>query len=277
MPELPEVETLAHGLRPLLTDRTIVAAAVDWPRTVALPAVGEFETRIVGQRIHAVSRRGKYLILQLDQDYLVFHLKMSGRLHITPGGTPPDRHTRLRLELDNHQQLRFQDPRKFGQAYLTSNLDQVTQTLGPEPLADDFTCENFCRLLTKRSGRLKSLLLNQSFLAGLGNIYADEALFMARIHPLRSADSLLPEEQVRLYQSICSVLDSAIKNQGTTLQDRSYLDVHGQEGTYQDQIAVYGRKGKPCRRCQTPIERIVIGGRATHFCPNCQLQRPLPQ
>lgn len=270
MPELPEVETFARGLHPLLADRTIVAAAVDWPRTVALPSVDEFEARIVGQRICSVGRRGKYLILQLHRDYLLIHLKMSGRLQIKPGGTLPDRHTRFRLELDNHQQLRFQDPRKFGRAYLTSDPKQVTATLGPEPLADDFSREDFCRLLAGRTGRLKSLLLNQTFLAGLGNIYADEALFMARLHPLRPADSLLPEEQARLYESIRFVLNSAIENQGTTLKDKSYLDVHGQEGAFQEQVAVYGRKGRPCSYCQTPIERVVIGGRSACFCPQCQ-------
>lgn len=276
MPELPEVETLARGLQPLLADRTIVAAAVDWPRTVAFPRVDEFERRIVGQRIRSVGRRGKYLILQLDRDDLLIHLKMSGRLQIAPGGALPDQHTRFRLELDNHQQLRFQDPRKFGRVYLTDDPQQVTGTLGPEPLADDFTREDFCRLLARRKGRLKSLLLNQAFLAGLGNIYADEALFMARLHPLRPADSLLPEEQARLYESIRSVLNSAIKNQGTTLRDKAYRDVYGQEGAFQEQVAVYGRRGMPCPCCQTPIERIVIGGRSAYFCPHCQPPWPSP-
>jgi formamidopyrimidine-DNA glycosylase len=270
MPELPEVETVVRGLRGLLLGRTITGAAVDWPRTVAFPSANEFERHIAGRRIESVSRRGKYVVAELDRGFLLIHLKMSGRLRIGSGWEPPDRHTRILFNLDDGRQLRFQDARKFGRVYLVDDPAQVVGKLGPEPLAADFTLDSFRRLLARRSGRLKPLLLNQAFLAGLGNIYADEALFAAHLHPLRQVDSLLPEEQAHLYESIRTVLSQAITGRGTTLDDYGYTDADGQAGTYQEQIAVYGRKGEPCLRCGAPIERIVIGGRSSHFCRRCQ-------
>jgi formamidopyrimidine-DNA glycosylase len=271
MPELPEVETVVRGLREPLIGRTITGAMVDWPRVVAFPPADEFEMYIVGRLIASVARRGKYVVVELDHGSLLIHLKMSGQLRIGPGGEPPDRHTRVLFDLDDGQQLRFQDARKFGRVYLVDDPAQVTGGLGPEPLAADFTLDGFRRLLARRSGRLKPLLLNQAFLAGLGNIYADEALFAAQLHPLRQADSLLPEEQARLYESIRAVLNRAIAGRGTTLDDRGYTDADGRVGTYQEQIAVYGRKGESCLQCGALIERIVIGGRSSHFCPCCQL------
>jgi formamidopyrimidine-DNA glycosylase len=276
MPELPEVETVVRGLRESLAGRTIIAATALWSRTVAVPPADDFERRIVGRRVVSVARRGKYVVVKLDRGSLLVHLKMSGRLQIRPAAEPPDRHTRAILKLDNGWQLHFQDARKFGRIYLVDDPVQITGGLGPEPLDADFTLDNFCRLLVRRSGRLKPLLLNQAFLAGLGNIYADEALFAARLHPLRGAGSLLPAEQARLYESIRAVLSRAIAGRGTTLDDRGYTDAAGLAGTYQDQIAVYGRKGEPCPRCGTPIERIVIGGRSSHFCPRCQPEQTVP-
>jgi formamidopyrimidine-DNA glycosylase len=272
MPELPEVETVVRGLRAPLIGRTITGATVDWPRSVAFPKepADAFTRRIVGRRVVSVTRRGKYVVVELDRGSLLIHLKMSGRLQIRPAGEPPDRHTRAVFELDDGWQLCFQDARKFGRMYLVDDPAQVTRGLGPEPLAADFTLDSFRRLLAGRSGRLKPLLLNQAFLAGLGNIYADEALFAAHLHPLRHANSLLAEEQARLYESIRAVLSRAIAGRGTTLEDHGYTDTVGQAGTYQEQIAVYGRKGEPCPRCAAPIERIVIGGRSSHFCPRCQ-------
>jgi formamidopyrimidine-DNA glycosylase len=160
--------------------------------------------------------------------------------------------------------------RKFGRVYLVDQLDEVTASLGPEPLAEDFSLDDFCQRLAQRSGRLKSLLLNQEFLAGVGNIYADESLFAARIHPLRKANSLTAGERAALYEAIRYVLRRAIANRGTTLDDQGYTDAEGQAGAYQDQIAVYARAGQACFVCNTPIERIVVGGRSTHFCPHCQ-------
>lgn len=270
MPELPEVETVARGLREPLVGRTFTGVTVRWPRTIAHPAVDELAQQIVGRRVVAVGRRGKYVVVELDRGYLLVHLKMSGRLRVAPAGEPPDEHTHTVFSLDDGQQLHFRDVRKFGRVYLVDAAAQVTAALGPEPLDDAFTLDAFRSLLARRSGRLKSLLLNQAFVAGLGNIYADESLFAARLHPLRRADSLTPEEQQRLYEAIRAVLRRAVANRGTTLDDQGYTDAQGRPGGYQDEIAVYGRKDAPCPACQTPIERLVIGGRSTHFCPRCQ-------
>jgi formamidopyrimidine-DNA glycosylase len=273
MPELPEVETVVRGLRAPLIGRSITGVSVAWPRTIARPSVDDLVARVVGRRITLVGRRGKYLIIGLDQGYLLIHLKMSGRLQVVPAAHPPDKHVRVLFDLDNGQQLRFQDVRKFGRLYAVDDPAEVTVGLGPEPLADDFTLDEFCHLLSRRSGRLKSLLLNQQFLAGLGNIYADEVLFSARLHPLRKASSLTRDEQDRLYRAIRTVLGHAVASRGTTLDDRGYVDALGQPGMYQEQLAVYGRQGEPCHRCQLPIERIIIGGRSAHFCPGCQVER----
>jgi formamidopyrimidine-DNA glycosylase len=271
VPELPEVETVARGLRALVMGRAIAGVTVGWSRIIAHPPLEQFAERIVGRRVASIDRRGKYVVVALDRGYLLIHLKMSGRLLVVAAEEPLDRHVHLVFDLDDGCQLRFRDARKFGRVYLVDDPSEVTAELGPEPLADDFTLDEFRRLLARRSGRLKSLLLNQQFLAGLGNIYADEVLFAARLHPLRNADSLMPDEQLRLYEAIRLVLGEAVASRGTTLNDGGYIDARGQSGAYQEQIAVYGRTGQPCVRCHTNIERIVIGGRSTHFCPLCQV------
>lgn len=272
MPELPEVETVAESLRAHLVGRKITGAAVSWHRTIAQPAADEFVQQIIGRKIRSVTRRGKYVVIEMERGYLLVHLKMSGQLHILPAGEPLNSHVRVVLNLDSGQQLRFRDTRKFGRIYLVDNPQDVTAGLGPEPLDKDFTLDEFRRLLARRTGRLKPLLLNQHFLAGLGNIYADEALFAAQLHPLRKADSLTADEQARLYEAIRSVLGSAVAGRGTTLSDGGYADASGQPGSYQTRLAVYGRTGQPCLRCDTPVERIVLGGRSAHYCPNCQME-----
>jgi formamidopyrimidine-DNA glycosylase len=274
MPELPEVETVARGLCQPLQSRTITGVIVEWPRTIAYPSLERFTEDLVGRCVASVRRRGKYIIVDLDRGHLLIHLKMSGQLQITPTNQIPDKHTRVLIDLDDGQQLRFRDTRKFGRMYLVDDPEQVTAPLGPEPLASDFTLEDFAHLFGRRSGRIKSLLLNQTFLAGLGNIYADEVLFASKIHPLRKADSLTLDERARLYRAIRQVLSSAVTGRGTTLDDGGYTDTEGREGTYQQWIAVYGRRGKPCFRCQTPIERVIIGGRSSHYCPRCQPEKP---
>ena len=270
MPELPEVETVVRGLRPALVGRTFTGATVRWPRTIAHPEADRFPAQLAGRRITAVGRRGKYIVLTLDRGWLLIHLKMSGRLRVVPADEPLEAHTHTTFDLDDGRQLRFRDVRKFGRVHLVDDAEQVIGQLGPEPLADDFTLAVFRQRLARRSGRLKSLLLNQQFLAGLGNIYADESLFAARLHPLRRADTLSPAEQARLYAAIRATLSAAIAGQGTTLSDGGYTDAQGRSGRYQARLAVYGRRGQPCPVCGTPIERIIVGGRSTHFCPGCQ-------
>ncbi|MGD8623277.1 MAG: bifunctional DNA-formamidopyrimidine glycosylase/DNA-(apurinic or apyrimidinic site) lyase [Anaerolineae bacterium] len=270
MPELPEVETVARGLRASLVGRTIGGATVRWPRTIATHTPAAFERQIAGRSVVSVGRRGKYVVLTLDEGYLLIHLKMSGRLRVVPAGEAQDKHTHTLFDLDDGRQLRFRDVRKFGRVHLVAEMEEVTGHLGPEPLADDFDLERFRRLLARRSGRLKSLLLNQTFLAGLGNIYADESLFAAGLDPRRKADSLTADEEARLYSAIRRVLQEAVSRRGTTLDDGGYRDAEGEAGRFQSEIAVYGRRGEPCFKCGTAIERIVLGGRSTHFCPHCQ-------
>jgi formamidopyrimidine-DNA glycosylase len=270
MPELPEVETIVRGLRDSLPGRRISGVTVHWPRSIGYPSASLFSTEVVGRRIASVGRRGKYIHLELEEGHLLVHLKMSGRLRLAPPDAAPGAYSRVVLELDDGQQLRFDDPRKFGRMYLVPDPRQVTAPLGPEPLGEGLPLEDFRCLLARRSGRLKPLLLNQTFLAGLGNIYADETLFAARLHPLRQARSLTAGDQERLYEAIRSVLNQAIAGYGTTLDDNGYVDARGERGTFQDQIAVYGRTGRPCTCCGAPVERLVIGGRSAHFCPRCQ-------
>ncbi len=271
MPELPEVETIARGLDASLSGRTITGVTVRWERSIACPGVKQFEEQILGRQVRSIGRRGKYLVFELDSGYLLIHLKMSGRLYVVPAGQFLEKHEHTTFDLDDGRQLRFWDVRKFGRVYLVDRPERVTGGLGPEPLAEDLTLGEFRRRLAFRSGRLKSLLLNQAFLAGLGNIYADEVLFQAGLHPQRTVPSLTPAEEVRLYEAIGNVLRQAIADSGTTLGDGGYVDARGEAGDYQERIAVYGRTGEPCLRCQTPIERLVIGGRSSHFCPTCQV------
>ena len=271
MPELPEVETVAGDLRKRLVGLVITGVAVSWHRSIARLSVDEFERRIVGRRVRSITRRAKYVVVELDRGHLLVHLMMSGRLYLVSAEAPPHDHLRVVLNLDNGQELRFQDTRKFGRMYLVDDPQEITAGLGPEPLDEDVTVDDFRRQLARRNARLKSLLLNQQFLAGLGNIYADESLFAAQLHPLRRADSLTQVEQACLYEAIRAVLRSAVQGRGTTLSDGGYTDASGQAGTFQAALMVYGRGGDACLRCQTPIERIVVGGRSTHYCPNCQV------
>jgi formamidopyrimidine-DNA glycosylase len=270
MPELPEVETVVRGLRASLVGRTITGMTAHWPRTIVSPELDEFAARIVDRRVQAVRRRGKYVLIDLDKGHLLIHLKMSGRLLLVPASEPLDEYTHTIFDLNDGHQLRFRDVRKFGRVYLVESPEEVTGHLGPEPLEEAFTLADFRQVLGRRTGRLKSLLLNQEFVAGLGNIYADESLYAAHLHPLRAADSLTAEEQARLYEAIRAVLRRAIVSRGTTLDDTGYVDAQGEPGAYQAQIAVYGRAGEPCPTCNTSIERLVVGGRSTHFCPRCQ-------
>jgi len=270
MPELPEVETIVNGLRGPLIGRTFTGVRVGWENIVARPAVPEFQRRIRGQQILSIRRRGKYLIADLSGgDSLIIHLKMTGQLTVRPGDAPADKYGHIVFDLDNGRQLRFLDTRKFGRVYLVADEKEVVGSLGPEPLADDFTLSAFSALVRKRKGTLKPLLLNQQFIAGIGNIYADEALFVAGLHPQRKADTLTEEEIERLYQAIRQVLRQALADQGTTF-DRAYRKVDGEEGEHQENLRVFRRKGQPCPRCGSTIERILVGGRGTHFCPRCQ-------
>jgi formamidopyrimidine-DNA glycosylase len=275
MPELPEVETLVRGLREPLMGQTIQAAvfSAGVGRMTNIPA-GHFAERIAGQAIRGVGRRAKYIVLTLDQDTLLIHLKMTGRLYVLPPTvtSEADRYLRVRFPLANGTELRFSDARRFGRVYLAAKPEEVLPALGPEPLEPEFTVKAFSERLTGRKAILKSLLLDQSFVAGIGNIYADESLHIARLHPLRTADTLSKPEIKRLHGAIRQALEDGVRYQGASIQ--WYRKADGEKGQSQEHLRVYHdpriEKDKRCPNCGTPIETIRVGQRGTHFCPVCQ-------
>ncbi len=267
MPELPEVETIARQLSPLVCGKRIREVRVLWPRTVAKPSVEELLGRLPGQSILALQRRGKYLIFSLSRDTFLLHLRMSGDLQWRAPGDPPQKHDRLWLVLeagDEHQILAFHDPRKFGRVWLVQNSADVLSALGPEPFDESFTPLQLFERLRASRRRLKPLLLDQSFLAGLGNIYADEALHRASLHPLRSAASLSEAEAIRLWQAIRDVLNEGIRRNGAS------IDWVYRGGEFQNHFQVYGREGQPCYRCGHPVQRLRVAQRSSYFCGVCQ-------
>jgi formamidopyrimidine-DNA glycosylase len=271
MPELPEVETVARGLQAALVGHTIVDVKVLWARSVESPDPDTFARRLSGQTVRGVERRGKWVVIALESgDTLLVHLRMSGQLVIEAEACLDSRHLRALFLLDDGRRLSFVDPRKFGRLWLGSDPAEVLDVLGPEPLADEFTVERLAEALRRRSGRIKPLLLDQRFLAGLGNIYSDEVLWRAHIHPLRRANTLAPAETRRLHRAIRAVLGLAIASGGTTLTDETYRQADGQAGEFAGHLAVYGRAGEACLHCGTTIERITVSQRSTHFCPRCQ-------
>lgn len=270
MPELPEVETLARDLCPHLLGRTIVNARVHWSRTIAMPRARAFVQQLRGQRVTAITRRGKYLIFHLHHDaprYWLVHLRMTGGFHLVTPPTPRDAHTHVVVQLDDGCELRFRDPRKFGRMWLVDDPQRIVGKLGPEPL--EISMGEFCTRLAQRRGRLKPLLLAQTFVAGIGNIYADESLWYARLHPLRRVESLTRTECARLHRAIRHVLTRAIALGGTSI-DVMYKRVNGKSGGFTESLRAFDREQRPCRRCGTPIRKIVVGQRGTHFCPTCQ-------
>ncbi|MBC7234497.1 MAG: DNA-formamidopyrimidine glycosylase [Chloroflexi bacterium] len=278
MPELPEVETIAAGLRRRLEGEQIVAAEVYWPRSVAVPSVAEFVSALVGRHVREVWRRGKFVVLALDAGYLLIHLRMTGRLLLhasDESGQPWEPYVRARLRFASGLVLSFVDVRKFGRLYVVNDLDEIVGSLGAEPLSASLGPRELGNLLRSRRRQLKPLLLDQRVLAGLGNIYVDETLWAAGLHPLRRSDTLSDQEIERLHRAIQEVLRQAVRNQGTTLRD--YRNVADQVGEHQAALAVYGRAGEPCPRCGCAIVRELVGGRGTHYCPHCQRLPPFPK
>ncbi len=273
MPELPEVETVVRGLRPDLVGRVITGAVVAWGRTLGQPDPTTFAARIAGQTIQSVQRRAKYIVCALTHDLLVIHLKMTGRLYVASAGQPhaDDRWVRLTLPLDDGRELRFSDARKFGKVYLVGALAEVSAgaaALGPEPLEDDFTPQQFIERLRGRGAAIKAVLLDQAFVAGVGNIYADEALFRAGIHPLRRAASLTPDEATALYHAVRAALSAGLHHEGATIG--WYRKPDGTQGQSQHHFLAYGRDGQPCANCGTLLHKTRVAQRGTHFCPSCQ-------
>jgi formamidopyrimidine-DNA glycosylase len=277
LPELPEVETVCRGLNQLTLDSEIQGAEVLLPRTLAYPVSSQqFLKEIQGQKIAFWSRRGKYLLahLQGNKAFLGVHLRMTGQLLWLSHDFPLHKHSRIRLFFAHGQELRFVDTRTFGKMWWINGQAPETvisglQKLGPEPFDTSFTENYLAQKLQKSKRLLKTLLLDQELVAGIGNIYADEALFVSGIHPQAIASNLSSTQIKKLRQAIIEVLEKAIASGGTTFSD--FLQVTGVNGNYGGVAWVYGRTGKPCRVCNTVIEKIKIGGRSSHFCPNCQV------
>lgn len=271
MPELPEVETVVRGLRSPLIGRTALDMICTQPSVIRPADPAAFRARLAGQRFTAIERRAKYIVCRLSGgDVLVVHLKMTGRLYVTEDAAvhDSDRWAHLVIQLDGGWQLRFSDMRRFGFAALAADLAEVTPSLGPEPLSDDFTLAGFRAALKGRHRAIKALLLDQAFLAGVGNIYADEALFRAQIHPLRPADRLTRASAERLYAAIREVLQAGIEREGASVN--WYRKPDGTQGSAQMYFDAYDRAGQPCTRCGAPIVKIRVAQRGTHYCPHCQ-------
>jgi formamidopyrimidine-DNA glycosylase len=273
MPELPEVETVARDLRRRLLPAggarpVIVGARVSWPRTLRTGTPESFAAGVTGRTIEAIGRRGKQLVVELSGGaFMTIHLKMTGQLFVVPAETPEDPYNRLVLELGRRFELRFRDIRKFGRVGLYLGEDDPFIEVGPEPLDPAFTLRRFRERIRGRRARLKPLLVDQAFVAGVGNIYADEALWRSKLHPLRSARSLRPPDERRLYRELIAVLAEAVERRGSSIDDYTAPDG---DGEMQERLEVYQRTGEPCRRCGHPIRRIVLGIRSTHFCSWCQ-------
>ncbi|MGE5415896.1 MAG: bifunctional DNA-formamidopyrimidine glycosylase/DNA-(apurinic or apyrimidinic site) lyase [Acidobacteriota bacterium] len=265
MPELPEVETVTRSLQ-VLKGGIIEEFDVS-PLVLRLQ---EYPIQdIPGRKIDSIERRGKFIIINLSPSrYLIFHLGMSGRLFLASHEETLAKHTHAVLTMQNKQQVRYFDPRRFGGVWLTIDPANVIGGLGPEPLGSDFTEKHLTDKLSNRKIAIKSLLLDQQVLAGVGNIYADEALHRAKIKPDRPANSLKKAEIARLYKAIVETLQLSIEKRGTTFRD--YRDGFNQPGGFQDHLMVYGREGKPCNSCGQALRREVIGGRSSHFCDHCQ-------
>lgn len=273
MPELPEVETIRRTLDELIRNKTIDHVSVFWPKIVKQPEeASQFKDALVGQTFTGTGRRGKFLILYTSDFALVSHLRMEGKYGLFQSTDEVDKHTHVIFHFTDGTELRYKDVRKFGTMHLFlkgQEFDTLPLSqLGQEPFSEDFTKEMLAEKLSKTKRNIKAALLDQKVVVGLGNIYVDEALFRARIHPEKPADSLDDSEVIKLHEEIIATLSEAVEKGGSTI--RSYINSQGQIGMFQLELLVYGRKGEDCKVCGSPLERIISGGRGTVFCPSCQ-------
>jgi formamidopyrimidine-DNA glycosylase len=273
MPELPEVETVRRTLNQLVAGKRIERVTVRLPRIIQRPAEPEqFAAALAGRTIESVERRGKFLRILMDGLVLVSHLRMEGRYGVYGKDEPIELHTHVIFHFDDGTELRYKDVRQFGTMHLFAPGEDLMlpplNKLGIEPLEDAFTLAAFKQALAGRITKIKPLLLNQELVVGLGNIYVDEALFTAGIHPERTADTLKSAEWARLHEAIRATLGRAVEAGGSSI--KSYVNGQGEMGMFQHELLVYGRKNEPCRRCGRSIEKLVVGGRGTHICTKCQ-------
>lgn len=275
MPELPEVETVVRDLRAArMAGRRIRRVEVLHPSVVVGPAI-TFAASLKNRKIAAIERRAKFIVFRLDDgELLTLHLRMTGQLHLTRK-VRLDKHDHLRLTLDDGRTLVYHDPRRFGRWKLAHNTEEAFHHLGPEPLDGKLSPTEFAERLHRHRRQLKPLLLDQTFLVGLGNIYVDESLWAAKLHPQRLANTIKLEAARMLFAAIRRILNAAIRQRGTTLGlgEGNFASPHQTRGRYLQRLQAYGRGGKPCSRCGTPIKRTTVGQRGTHFCPTCQRKR----
>ena len=270
MPELPEVETTRRGIAPVLKGRRIAAVVVREPR-LRWRVPKSLAPAVVGQSVHGVRRRGKYLLIDLERGSLILHLGMSGSLRVVPREAPVVAHDHVDIVLDSGLALRFNDPRRFGCLLWVMGdplAHPLLRRLAPEPLGAEFNTDYLLHKTRKRSASVKHVLMNSQIVVGVGNIYANEALFRARINPRRAARRLQSAELTRLVRAIKAVLNLAIRVGGTTLRD--YVGADGSPGYFRQRLYVYERAGKPCRVCRTPVRQFTQGQRSTYYCPRCQ-------
>lgn len=275
MPELPEVEAVKRGLDQSIVGKRVTAIEVMWPKIIRHDDIEAFKQSLIGQVCQRIDRRGKFLLIYFDTHVLLSHLRMEGKYFLCDKEQPVHKHTHVILELDEQEELRYHDVRKFGRMELLE-IGQEFQhpslaKLGPEPTPATFSTHVIKEYLSGRTTAIKNILLDQRMVAGIGNIYADEILFDAYVHPEMSAAEITDEEIQQLYYSIISIMQAAIKAGGSTI--RSYTNMFGEAGHYQVYHQVYGKDGESCSRCGTIIEKTKVGGRGTHFCPNCQRKR----
>lgn len=273
MPELPEVETIKNTLKLLVNGRTIQSVRIEWQRIIRHPNDPEhFKELLIGETFRNVSRKGKFLLFELDHVVLVSHLRMEGKYRVEHKSVPTDKHTHIVFELDGEEELRYHDVRKFGTMHVFSKeqvfSEKPLSKLGPDPFEEKFTVSYLYEKLQKTRRNIKAVLLDQTIVAGLGNIYVDEVLFRAKIHPLRIANQLSKEDVQRIYKYAKIVLDEAIQKGGTSI--RSYVDGKGEMGMFQQELYVYGKTNEPCYQCGTKIDKIRVAGRGTHVCYVCQ-------
>ena len=273
MPELPEVETVRRTLAGLVRGKTIDAVDVRWTKIIKRPEEPEeFARLLAGQTIQSIGRRGKFLLFHLDDCVMVSHLRMEGKYGLHQNDEPLDKHVHVIFRFTDGSELRYRDVRKFGTMHLFKQGEELTELplrqLGPEPFSSEFTADYLRERLKKTNRSVKTALLDQRTVVGLGNIYVDEALFRAGIHPEATANKLTKKQTVLLHKEIIQTLKEAVEAGGSTV--RSYINSQGEIGMFQLKLFVYGRKDEPCKKCGSPIEKTVVGGRGTHFCIKCQ-------
>ncbi|TFB24999.1 DNA-formamidopyrimidine glycosylase [Filobacillus milosensis] len=273
MPELPEVETVRRTLEPIINKKQIEDVIIHYPGIIKEPQDSEaFKQQVIGQTFRNIDRLGKFLMFNLDDYTLVSHLRMEGKYGVFDQGEPLDLHTHIIFVLNDGKELRYRDVRKFGTMHLKTPKELLhtapLNKLGVEPFSEEFTPEHLYKRLQKTSRKVKPALLDQAIVTGLGNIYVDEVLYWSQIHPERIAHTITFEESKQLRFYTIKVLQDAIDKGGSSI--RSYLNSLGEVGMFQLQISVYGKEGEACKNCSTEIVKIKVGGRGTHFCPNCQ-------